>query len=199
MHGNIDTESSPTIETSESDGKTDFSVIVCASLRGGIGLQNKLPWRLPSDMRHFVDVTTSPVGMAQGMKNAVIMGRVTWESLPKKFKPLPNRVNVVLTRNASIASLLKNEYPEIHVCPSLDAALENLGQDKEATYKTFVIGGAQVYKEALVHPRCQSVFWTQVLEDPPCDVFISLEDLHTHFEIEDYACVQRENSTDFQF
>ena len=73
-----------------------FSVIVAATSSYGIGKDGGIPWRLPGDMKHFKAITNSCAPMKQ---NAVIMGRVTWESIPSKFRPLPGRMNVVLSRN----------------------------------------------------------------------------------------------------
>ena len=74
-----------------------FSVIVAAaSTSMGIGKQGKLPWRLSADMAHFKDVTSTTSSALK--RNAVIMGRATWESIPPRFRPLPSRLNVVLSR-----------------------------------------------------------------------------------------------------
>lgn len=75
-----------------------LSVIVATTSRGGIGKDGALPWTLPEDMAHFKKVTTAlPPGVVD-RSNAVIMGRKTWESIPEKFRPLPGRINVVLTK-----------------------------------------------------------------------------------------------------
>ena len=74
----------------------NFALIVAADLDGGIGKENKLPWRLSADMNFFKNVT---IGNGN---NAVIMGRKTWDSIPPKFRPLPKRVNIVITRNVKI-------------------------------------------------------------------------------------------------
>lgn len=72
-----------------------LNMVVAASSDNGIGLDGQLPWRLPKEMKHFKTVTSSA---PEGMTNAVVMGRKTWLSIPAKFRPLPNRLNVVLTR-----------------------------------------------------------------------------------------------------
>jgi hypothetical protein len=74
-------------------------VVVAATVTGGIGLGGKLPWSLPTDMAAFKRITTTlPAGAAAGVRNAVIMGRRTWLSIPPRFRPLPGRLNVVLSR-----------------------------------------------------------------------------------------------------
>ncbi len=82
--------------------------------------------------------------------NAVIMGRTTYESIPAKFRPLRNRTNIVLSRTAGLA------IPGAHVCASLNSALQ-LCKSSGNIEKVFVIGGGQVYKEALEHPACKGM------------------------------------------
>jgi dihydrofolate reductase len=76
-------------------------LIVAMCKNNGIGFNNKIPWRISEDMIYFSKKTSGDyVGVNETIKkNAVIMGRNTWDSLPKKYKPLPNRFNIVLTRN----------------------------------------------------------------------------------------------------
>lgn len=92
-----------------------------------IGIQNTLPWRLPADLRHFRQLTTG---------HHVIMGRRNYESIGK---PLPDRHNIVLTRNPAYRA------PGCQVKDSLDAALQDIQNDPEI----FIIGGAEIYRQAL--------------------------------------------------
>lgn len=82
---------------------TQFALIVAATEELGIGLLSNLPWRIPKDMAFFKHVTSHvPKAFQQqqpNVQNAVIMGRVTWESIPPKFRPLDNRYNIVVSRN----------------------------------------------------------------------------------------------------
>ena len=85
-----------------------YSLIAAIDKNNGIGIGNKLPWRLPPDMRHFKEITTGDG------HNAVIMGRKTWDSLAP-YKPLKNRYNIVLSRkyfDQSASSNLKRPGPE---------------------------------------------------------------------------------------
>lgn len=81
----------------------DFHVVVAATKDMGIGKDGVLPWRLPSGMAYFKQLTASVGDPTSEARNAVIMGRKTWDSLPPKFRPLPGRVNVVLTRTPPLA------------------------------------------------------------------------------------------------
>lgn len=78
---------------------TRLTLIVAATTNNGIGQSGKLPWRLSKEMAHFARVTSNA---PEGKMNAVIMGRNTWESIPKKFQPLLKRINVVISRNKDL-------------------------------------------------------------------------------------------------
>ena len=91
-----------------------FHLVLAVSLpEFGIGANGKLPWHLPEDMKHFKQITSNTIDSSK--RNAVIMGRKTWDSIPSKFKPLQNRLNVVLTRNPNtdLALCVYFIYPHI--------------------------------------------------------------------------------------
>ena len=94
-----------------------------------IGANGAIPWRLPEDMANFKALT---------MGSTVIMGRATWDSLPERFRPLPGRHNIVLTRQPDWSA------DGVEVAASLDHALATAGE-------AWVIGGAAVYEAALPH------------------------------------------------
>ena len=77
-----------------------FSLVVAATVPDfGIGFNGSIPWRIPEDLKFFKDTTTFTKDNQK--QNAVIMGRKTWESIPSKYRPLPSRLNIVLTRNTN--------------------------------------------------------------------------------------------------
>jgi dihydrofolate reductase len=121
---------------------------------GVIGRHGALPWHLPEEMRHFRELT---------MGATVVMGRATWESLPAKFRPLPARRNLVLSRQAGYAA------PGAVVVPSLTAAIEAAGGEP-----TWVIGGAQVYRDAL--PYADRAVVTELEQDFDGDVWAPVLD-----------------------
>lgn len=114
--------------------KPILTLIAAVARNGVIGIDNRLPWRLPADLKHFKALT---------LGHTVIMGRKTWESLPTGFRPLPGRQNIVVTRNAGYLA------DGATVVGSLPAAIA-AAQDVEA----FVIGGAELYTAALPLADC---------------------------------------------
>ena len=123
--------------------KDGVACIVAATAQMGIGRDGTLPWRLKGDMAYFKRVTTEAPAAQQ---NAVVMGRKTWLSIPKKFRPLPGRANVVLSRNPDAREQL--DLPEDVACyASLDTALTQM-KSREDVAKVFVIGGGELYKAA---------------------------------------------------
>ena len=150
-------------------------MIVAATGSGGIGKDGKLPWELPADMAYFREVTTRVKGV--GAKNAVIMGRKTWASIPAKFRPLKDRLNIVLSKGEE-ASVRASEGipPEVLLAGSLGSALALLaGEGSPGVETVFVIGGASAFAEVLSGASgivCDTIYLTRVLADVPCDVGI---------------------------
>ncbi|MBI5415485.1 MAG: dihydrofolate reductase [Candidatus Omnitrophica bacterium] len=145
---------------------TPFNIIVAMDPDRGIGKDGRIPWQLKGDLRHFREMTTTT--RDKNKRNAVIMGRRTWDSLPDPFRPLPGRINVVITRNEQL------RLPEgVMKAGGLAQALELL--DEKGIRKTcetvFVIGGAQIYEQAVRLKGCRMIFSTQILHSFPCDTF----------------------------
>lgn len=161
-----------------------FNVIVaCSSIEGGIGCQGKLPWHLPADMNHFAKTTrTSSLGLA----NAVIMGRRTWESLRG---PLPGRVNIVVSGTILLGGNCKAQA----VVGSLNEAL-SYAESNQFVESVFVIGGSQLYTEALEHPRLNKVFLTLVDsgKKQTYDAFFPLERVLTSMHVRENRAVYEE-------
>jgi len=124
--------------------------LVAAVARNGIvGRDGGLPWHLPEDLRHFRTLT-------QG--HPVVMGRRTWDSLPPRFRPLPGRRNVVVTRQPAWAA---NGAEAVASLPAALALLRGVGQ-------VFVIGGAELYAAAL--PLADALELTEIDRDYEGDV-----------------------------
>jgi dihydrofolate reductase len=168
--------------------RAKFDIIVATDLNRGIGKNNQLPWRISTDLKYFRDLTSStPV---PDVTNAVIMGRKTWESIPAGYRPLKNRVNVVLTRNPDYS------LPQgVFKADSLDAALTILSRGP--VDRVFVIGGAQVYAEAMQHEKCGLLYLTLVRHQFDCDAF--LPDYRGFFQLASCSEVMMENNLEFCF
>lgn len=140
----------------------NFSIIVAMDEKRGIGKDGKLPWHIPAELQHFAKTTRTTNFPEQ--KNAVIMGRKSWDSIPDKFRPLPGRLNIVLTRQADFAV-----PAEVLTAASLQDALAQASTHRAE--HTFVIGGGHVFEEALRHPACTELLVTEVDGDFECDTF----------------------------
>jgi dihydrofolate reductase/thymidylate synthase len=139
-----------------------FSIIVSFDSQYGIGKKGQLPWHLAMDLKHFKEISTTVTNPAK--VNAVIMGRKTWESLPQKFRPLPGRMNLVLSKAGKLS------LPSEVLCSqSLDNALSQLSSSN--IENVFIIGGAQIYAHAMAHPLCQKLYVTHVKGEYGCDTF----------------------------
>lgn len=124
-----------------------LSAICAMSQNRVIGRQNQLPWRLPADLKHFKKITTG---------HPIILGRKTYESIGR---PLPNRCNVVITRDADF------QAPGCVVVNSIETALLAVDYCEEA----FVIGGALLYQQLL--PKVRRLYLTEIYHDFDGDAF----------------------------
>lgn len=125
--------------------------LVAAVARGGvIGRNGTIPWRVPEDMRRFRELT---------LGHPVVMGRLTWDSLPARFRPLPGRRNVVVTRDPAW------QADGAERAASLEDALRLL----EGLPHVFVIGGAQLYAAAL--PLADELLLTEIDVEVDGDAF----------------------------
>ena len=120
-----------------------ISLIAAVADNGVIGKNNDLPWRLPDDMRYFMQTT---------LGHHVIMGRKNYESLPEKFRPLPHRVNIVVTRQSSFKA---------KGCLVVHAIEEGIAVALQAgEAELFIIGGAEIYSATL--PLAHRLYLTEI-------------------------------------
>ena len=178
-----------------------FYIVAAIDQNRGIGKGGKLPWpKLKGDMKFYRELTSSPdttaverrYGLSEGSSprtfssyprlihylkttpsvshpdperpNAVIMGRKTWESLPEQFRPLPYRTNLILSRR-----LPRHVPNNVLVSDNLDNALVML---KERSIRTvFVVGGGELFHEAVHHPACDRIYLTVISANWDCDTY----------------------------
>ena len=151
-------------------------LIYARARNGVIGINNQLPWHLPEDLAHFKRIT---------LGQPVIMGRKTWDSLPEKFRPLPGRTNIVVTRQsdwqASGAVRATSIEDAMQKCP-------------EAAH-AWVIGGAEIY--TLAEPLATSAVVTEIDQDFEGDAFAPV--LGDHWQLTQRESHVTANGLSFSF
>lgn len=161
----------------------NYKLIVAIGLNNEIGANGNLLWHLPKDMLWFKQHTTGA---------DVIMGRKTYDSFPPKFKPLPNRTNIVITRNSNL------EVPEgVKLVNSLDDAKQYAESCNET--EKFIIGGAQIYKQSL--PFVQEIYLTKVHSTfNEADTFFpQLDETEWNIAFEEFHPKDEKHAFDFTF
>jgi dihydrofolate reductase/thymidylate synthase len=183
-----------------------LQILVAATQRGGIGDKGTMPWpRLAADLAFFLRKTTehsADDAKSNNTQNAVIMGRKTYDSLPKSKRPLPDRVNIVVSRTMPTGMTKAENGATLFVAPSFEAALTAIDTPDvlgNLVDQVFVIGGADLYSIAMTSPRCSTVYLTSILREYPCDRSLDRAALVTLFDLEDVGDVQTEAVVPFQF
>jgi dihydrofolate reductase len=138
-----------------------ISLIAALSTNRVIGKNNDLPWHLPDDMKYFMQTTKG---------HHVILGRKNYDSLPEKFRPLPNRTNIVITHQKDFKA------DKCLVVHSLEKALAIAKENNEQ--EVFIIGGAEIYK--LGFPSSHRLYLTEI------DAVIEGDTFFPHFKKEDW-------------
>lgn len=172
--------------------------IAACTLNGGIGLQGNIPWNFKKDLQHFVNLSRSINNDNNNTHehnekkkvNAVIMGRLTWDSLPSKKKPLKGRLNVVVSSSHQTAPQLlqqgtiQHDIKSVITASSFEHALK-LVDSYDSVHSIFVIGGERLYKEALIHHRCVGVYLTLIVRyDYTCDRYFPINSLLQHYVLD---------------
>lgn len=134
----------------------EIIIIAAVAKNRVIGRDNQLLWSIPEDMKHFKELT-------QG--HPVIMGRKTWESIPVKFRPLPNRKNIIISRQTDFIS------PGGYLAHSLDEALSKVIDSPTV----FIIGGGEIYAQAMTIATRLEI--TEVKQEPDGDAWFPEIDL----------------------
>jgi dihydrofolate reductase len=148
-----------------------FDIVVAADLDWGIGKDNGLPWpKLRGDLQHYKRTTSTA---SEGRRNAVVMGRKTWESKEMAGKPLPNRLNVVVSHQALVVP------PGVVLAHTIDEALsvgggaaagEAAGPVVAPIESIFVVGGAGLLRDVIERADLRFVYLTRIQQRFGCDV-----------------------------
>ncbi|KAI8990291.1 dihydrofolate reductase-like domain-containing protein [Pilobolus umbonatus] len=161
-------------------------IILAAALvdNRGIGYNQALPWKIPLEWEYFQRVTTKNYSSSvieneqTGWNNIVIMGRRSYESIEMQGKPLPNRFNIVVTRNKNYVI---NDPCAIAV-GSLDEAMIVANKIMYDYSRVFVLGGSEIYSQTLLLQECTHVLLTNIHSTLPipCDTFMPIIDSDTY-------------------
>uniref|UniRef100_A0A915ITJ2 dihydrofolate reductase n=1 Tax=Romanomermis culicivorax TaxID=13658 RepID=A0A915ITJ2_ROMCU len=158
-----------------------MNLIVAACSNFGIGKNNKLPWKLPKEMQYFERMTTRTEDPDK--KNIVLMGRKNWESIPPRYRPLKDRINVILSR-----TLDQKELPDgVYVFRNLSDFYEYLINDqylKDTVETVWNIGGKDIYELGLDSSYFNELYLTRVEGNFDCDVHFPEPDWSQLKEIE---------------
>jgi len=157
---------------------TELTIIVAVDAKLGIGVNNTLAWHLPEDLIRFKQITTG---------HTIIMGRKTYESIGR---PLPNRRNIVLTRQAGW------QASGVEVVHTLQQAMA-LARESDNDAQAYVIGGADIYAQAL--PLCSKLLVTEIHHDVHCDTFFPAIDKNIWHEVERVTQHSEKNAFDYAF
>ena len=184
-------------------------LIVAMCKNNGIGCDNKIPWSIPEDMNYFSKKTSGDYGIVMRnkksketyvedlnnsqniKKNVVIMGRNTWESLPKKYKPLPYRVNIILSKNAKkqedelngdivFSSSVDDAISLLHNRPRQDDGCDKREKrEKKHINHIWIIGGSSIYQEFMTRDMTNTIkiskyYITYIDKYYDCDTYFPL-------------------------
>ena len=161
-------------------------VVVATDKNNGIGKDGVMPWHLTKELKYFAKLTSTTEDPDK--VNMVIMGKTTWLSLPEKYRPLKNRLNVVLSRTADFSdqgAIMAKGFQE-----AISLADENIES-------IFIIGGASIYKQAVEGLNLTGIYKTEIDEEFNCDTYFpTLSGSKYNKKVLSTEC---EKDLDFQF
>ena len=143
----------------------NISIIVATDKNLGIGKSGNLPWDLKTEMKYFSETTQAT---NNSYVNIVIMGRNTWESIPPQFRPLRNRINIILTSRPINLTGLSNTGAVSNLKQAMNISKSIAGQKMIGSI--FVIGGLKLYQEVLLNPQTEDykldfIYQTEIYDD----------------------------------
>jgi len=142
-----------------------YHLIVAVDSKNGIARNKTIPWHVPDDMAFFREVT---------QKSIVVMGRNTYFSIPKRFRPLENRINIVCTQSPELyqgLELYANNLRFIKDLNEYESQIQN--------QHIFIAGGSQIYN--LYSPKCNIIWLTRIKKDYECDLILNIEEILSDF------------------
>jgi len=210
--------------------KLNYNIIIAVCKKGGIGFEGKLSWNIKQDLKYFANITTKTFSENESsvnkpilpsslllsvkdklipdkeslnteQKNIVVMGRKTWESIPNKFRPLKNRINVVLSKDQEFLQKNPTQDKLFYTAPSLSKFFE-LAQEldsKKILHDIFVIGGSQIYQQFISEfpDQLKAIFLTNIENEYKCDTFFTVpKNFSTVYISKTFS---QDNSTNYDF
>jgi len=140
--------------------KKGIYLVVAIDPKGGMGKDGKLPWHIKEDLAFFQRITTKTDDA--NLRNMVVMGSTTWNSIPEKSRPLAGRRNVVLTRDKN------KKFAGAEVAHSIEEAIA-LADDR--TDRIMVIGGAKVFDQIMKKRLYEGIYLTRIRKEYKCDTY----------------------------
>lgn len=171
-----------------------FSMVLAVDDKNWLWKNNSLAWRIPKELKYFTQLTSKTQDL--GKHNGVIMGVNTWKSLPSSFRPLPQRINCILSKRLKTEDLDHSIDDFVLYFNNFDHCLETL-DSHENVENIFVIGWGQLYNSLLDHPLLDTIYLTKVSWDFGCDVFF--DGIPNDFSLESQSDIQTDNNIDFTF
>ena len=154
----------------------EFNVVVAHTFsKNGIGMQNGLPWNIKKDMNRFVLITKSvPEDTNIKYINSVIMGRTTWESIPEKFRPLSDRLNIIITNTQKdsdnpLVKFVKWDELKVTIANFKWAKIKDGNGKIYQIYNNYIIGGESIYYQAMNQLTINTIYATEIYQNFECD------------------------------
>lgn len=156
-----------------------LKLIVCCDANNGIGKNETLPWRVKSEMNHFKNTT---IGNGN---NVCIMGRKTYDSIPEKYRPLYNRKNIVLTKNADNVQKY-TQHTDVTCFHTLTQCISFIKSNRKGYDECWIIGGESIYKNTLLNYRdyIQEIHVSKLKQVYDCDTFFDLKIVETQYNLD---------------
>jgi dihydrofolate reductase len=150
------------------------AIVAMGDKEKGIGKNNDLPWRIPEDHDYYLRVVNTT--QDESKTNAVILGRLTWESLPRSMRPIGRCLNIIVSRTMKRADIECGENADLNsvvICGSLEEAKRLVRENYMRTVETiWCLGGSGLYKESFECDDFNRLYLTRVFGEFECDVFL---------------------------
>lgn len=169
-----------------------YKLIVCVDDNNGIGKQNELPWYIKEDLKFFREKTLELKNKKK--MNCVIMGRKTYQSIPEKYRPLKNRLNLVLTKSNVIQD---KETDNLKFFNEYDELIRYVNKNKKSIETSYVIGGKSIYELFMKNEMIDEIYLNKVNNDFKCDVKIEID--LKEYRLEDKNIIKTESGYKLEF